>query len=187
LLQDRPGGRDRRRAGEILVASLLAVSYPVIAGLSLAGYRAYRPDRTEERIATSLAGWASPGDAIIVTGLGRAPIEYYLGRADRSGDLRLISFPEETARHPGWYDFTATAHDPEGIEREARRLVDGFASFPGKVFLVDNNSLPEMYSLQEPLRRALLRDSRWHQTLLRAGPGPSALPLYEVSVYTFGP
>jgi mannosyltransferase len=75
------------------LAALAAVSLPYL-------HQQPRPWYHRE-VATLLAA-APPGDALIATGLVRAPLEYQLRRL---GDRHtLASYPPDLAVHPGWYD-----------------------------------------------------------------------------------
>jgi mannosyltransferase len=173
-------GRTRGIARASLAALLIA--YVGLALVTLSHEYGRPPERTEENVARRLSQWLAPGDVVITTGLGRAPLEYYLGRLGQRGVV-LESYPRAMAAHLGWYDTRGLAAHPELMEREAEDLAGALRGFKGKVFLVDHTGTLELYRLQEPLRAALARYSRIHRVLLRVGPDPKAGPVYELSVY----
>lgn len=105
--------------GSLLVAATIGVG-AYLTGLSPAGDRA-----VAERLAATLRA----GDAVVATGLARAPIEYHL--RGRVADVRWHSFPLAAAAHPGNDASTRYAADRAVLEREAASLVDTLRAQPG--------------------------------------------------------
>lgn len=86
-----------------LLAAVLALS--LTGGWATAatlGYWKTLPPRPEELAGRALAGLVEPGDLVIVTSWWLLGVRHAVGR--QAHGVRWLTFPLETARHPGWYD-----------------------------------------------------------------------------------
>ena len=74
----------------------------------------------DARAAQRLVREAGAGDHVVVTGLRRSVVEYYLAQAGRTPVLR--SYPEELGQHPGWESQTRLLGDRGALVKEAREV-----------------------------------------------------------------
>jgi uncharacterized membrane protein len=80
------------------------------------------PPSEEDRVAaTHIAAQAAPTDLIVTTGYRRAVLAYYLDRAGHPANV--LSFPAETANHPGWYSADRLLAHPGRLAQEGQHLV----------------------------------------------------------------
>lgn len=97
------------------------------------------PPRPEERAARAILSRAGPGDVVIATGWWFLGVRHGLGATARR--IHWITFPRETATHPGWYDdrpaLAASLEIPALERRIALALRRGH-----RVFLIRSPSLP---------------------------------------------
>jgi len=96
----------------------------VLPGLALLAFGSWRftgavERRTRENeITTALAPRLLPGDRIVVSGLYRAGLEYYLRHAGATA--AIDSFPRASAAHQGWYDESGANPDDPALLAEAQ-------------------------------------------------------------------
>jgi len=123
-----------------VLAAALALAL-VGGGLSAATLHSWKdsPPRPEERAAQAVSRLARPGDLVITTGWWLLGVRHALG--PRARQIRWLTFPMETSRHPGWYDdrlARAAVREVSGMERRI-----GLALRSGhRVFLLRSPSLP---------------------------------------------
>ncbi len=97
------------------------------------------PPRPWERTAREISNRAAPGDLVITTGWWLLGVRHGLGATARR--LHWLTFPRETAAHPGWYDdrpARAAAREIPALERRIAMALRG----GHRVFLVRSPSLP---------------------------------------------
>ncbi len=124
------------------------------------------PRRKAEIRAEYLSRFAGERDMVILTGLRRAAIEYYL--IQKHSSLRLFSFPLSTERHLGIFDAETLLHRPEELERDGAALLQtARETLPGDgtLWVVDYpapdvnrrlyHHLQEMKQLIDPLGREM--------------------------------
>jgi 4-amino-4-deoxy-L-arabinose transferase-like glycosyltransferase len=128
--------RESRLGRGVVLAT--AVLYAVLAAMTLVRYWSVVVPRADERIAQAVTARAHDGDAVITTGLSRAPFEYYARRLGWGGRLRIESYPRVVADHLGWID-RFELPDDEWM-REANDLATSLAGFSGRVFLLAHGS-----------------------------------------------
>lgn len=97
------------------------------AGLAhLYGNQLASADRAMAQI---IARAARAGDAVLCTGLTRAPLQYYLGRL--AVPVKLFSYPREMALHMASQDQAAWAEQPDRLEEEIRAVEQEIAAACG--------------------------------------------------------
>lgn len=141
-------------AARYVLAAVLV--YNSCAGLAhLYGNQLSDGDRA---LARAIASKARPGDAVVFTGLTRAPVEYYLTRWNTPATL--FSYPREAAAHLGNLDATALANQPALLQAEVNALQEELRACPphAQVFVVFTNEpmndvLGSYLSLPEQRRR----------------------------------
>ncbi len=112
----------------------------LLSTAALVPYLRTAPDSLEgpsdRALAQTVAGELQAGDAIVTTGLTRAPLAYHLRDQDGSP---FHSFPADVARHLGNLDAEAALADRPALEREARALLEHIAAtrgWSGRIVLV---------------------------------------------------
>ena len=110
--------------GRRALAARRAVMVGAAAGVALLASGSWRFTGAVERrtpeieIVRALAPRLLPGDRIVVNGLYRAGLEYYLRQGGAT--TPIDSFPRASAAHQGWYDESAWNPDDPGLLAEAR-------------------------------------------------------------------
>ncbi len=82
----------------------------------------------DRALAAAIATALEPGDAIVTTGLTRAPLSYHLRARP---EPTFYSFPAEVEHHLGNLDAEAMLGDRPALAAEARTLLDQMTSTPG--------------------------------------------------------
>ncbi len=80
---------------------MLAIAGAAVSAASLAVW-AQEPAPPPVPAAEALARLTRPGDIVVTTGWWLLDVRYALG--SRAAQLRWMTFPASSARHPGWYD-----------------------------------------------------------------------------------
>ncbi|HSW49776.1 MAG TPA: hypothetical protein VLH09_06345, partial [Bryobacteraceae bacterium] len=79
--------------------------------------------QSDRTTASFLLKQASPGDAVVFTGLTRAAADYYFRRSSAQGRFVEISFPAENATHLGWCNPSVPAERRVELGKEASDAV----------------------------------------------------------------
>jgi uncharacterized membrane protein len=170
--------RAARSFGLILFALFIT-----LAVIQIESYRKQAPNRIAERIAHAIGDVAQPGDRVIVTGLVRAPVEYYLGRIGAA--VSLHSFPTSGSQHLGWYEPSEYKNRSAELSSEAARLVDDQAR-SSSLFLVAHAASPAVDAINELLYQQLaLKSVSAPLALYAAGPDPNSRPVFLLVKYAF--
>lgn len=178
--------RTKRRAAVITIGIILAVYVLlVIASLRLQ-FRPRRPARLEEKAAVLVNQHYHHDDVVVATGLSRASFEYYFRRA--GGDTRAIrSYPRELATHMGWIDAREMLRSGSVLETEADGLVDLARASSGRVFLIEDNSVADVHSINSPLVLRLNAASTTKTSLMNFTLGANKIPFYTLTKYELRP
>jgi 4-amino-4-deoxy-L-arabinose transferase-like glycosyltransferase len=150
------------RPALIFVRYLLALVFGVYSCVGLAHLYGNQSANSDRALAQTIASHARPGDAVLCTGLTRAPLQYYLNRLGTP--VKLFSYPREMATHMGNQDVARLTSEP-ALLREEIRLVEQellTACEPqSRLFVVltrgaANQPLAEYLTSQDQLRRVML-------------------------------
>lgn len=131
--------RTRRAAG--FAAATLWVA---CAALCLTVSHRAQMSTDEKQLAEWIRSRVGPTDVVILPGFTRAVPEYYLTRWSVS--CTRLSFPEEVAEHPGWFNSDKTLRDAEKTQAEAAvlaRNVGEAVPSGGRVYLVASTATPQ--------------------------------------------
>jgi hypothetical protein len=90
-----------KRRWQWLAVAVLGACGLATSLMSLVSWATAKPG-PEARVARVLATGAGAGDVVVTTGWWLLGVQHALG-ADGAG-LKWLTFPGESARHPGWYD-----------------------------------------------------------------------------------
>ena len=133
----------------------------------------------ERAMAKAIASRAREGDVVVCTSLTRAPLQYYLSRAE--APVEILSYPSETARHLGSQDDDRLLRDPMNLAREVRgirqrlqeiggrgarffvavvprpinEILDGYLLIPGRSTLLEHVGTFEQAVIRHPVVVAL--------------------------------
>jgi 4-amino-4-deoxy-L-arabinose transferase-like glycosyltransferase len=120
-------------------------------------YREYRFRGGDRALATVIRRELEPGDVIVCTSLIRASVEYYL----RDAEVKILSYPRETAGHLGAQNDHRWLSDDPGLEAEFKRVVEqarAAAGPGGRLFLLRvNRIVNEKISSQALYRQFSIR------------------------------
>ena len=126
-----PGAALRVMAtGLVIVASLASLT------ITFFGPRTQGELPGDRAMATAIAASLAPGDAIVTTGLTRAPLAYNLRTRE---EPTFYSFPTEVENHLGNLDAETMLTDRPALVAEAQDLFDRIAQQPnwrGRIILV---------------------------------------------------
>jgi hypothetical protein len=90
------------------------------------------PDPIPARQAMQVvAASARCGDTLVVGGLALSEVEYYLRQFGAPDCIARLTFPQDTASHPGWIDSAGLAGRRAELAREAQQLATELAGHPG--------------------------------------------------------
>lgn len=133
--------------------------------------RAVAHDAPRNDIADLIVKQGKEGDVVILTGLSRPPIQYYL---DKVGQRVIMhSYPRELGQHIGWIDRAQLTAHPDALVRDAEALiahVEQELRPGGRVWLVYSHP-----DVSDPLRRQL--DARMAMTVA-ARQGELSYPVF---------
>lgn len=79
---------------------------------------------SDKATAKHLLQHARHNDILVFTSLSRPAVDYYLQLIEPDNHVRKISFPLETASHPGWIDAESMLRKKELLEMEADSIID---------------------------------------------------------------
>jgi hypothetical protein len=119
--------------------------------------------QSDKTTANFLLQRAAAGDAIVFTGLTRAPADYYFRRAGAAGRFVEISFPAELATHLGWMSLAVTPDRRSRLESEAEgvcRSLEQLADRGGTVWFYDGYAPYITNILKQKLSRILTLRNR---------------------------
>jgi mannosyltransferase len=141
----------------------LVLVFCIYSGVGLARLYGNQAANSERALAQTIASHARPGDAVLFTGLTRAPVQYYLERL--AAPVKLFSCPREMALHMGNQDQAGWAAQPKRLDEESQAVVADIAAACGsdaRIFAV--------IALNEPNQRlAAYLSKRYAEQLKDAG------------------
>lgn len=95
-----------------------------VASLQFEVKAALQPDPIPTRESMAyLTSMLRCGDTLVLGGLTVSEVEYYLRRFDAPECIARVTFPADTARHPGWIDVTGLDARRAELAREAEATV----------------------------------------------------------------
>lgn len=104
----------------------------VVASLQFEVKAALQPDPIPARQSMAyLTSMLRCGDTLVLGGLTVSEVEYYLRRFGAPECIARVTFPADTARHPGWIDVTGLDARRAELAREAEATVAQISRRPG--------------------------------------------------------
>ncbi len=140
-------------------AAAVAGTWIAAAAFILYGYFTTPAGSSDVRLAGWIRGIARAGDVFILPDYARTVPEYYLTLWGVPGER--LSFPGETARHLGWFDYRSVREDFDETATEARHLASRLKRTvaAGKsVYLIRGSRNPEITRINRALFNALVSE-----------------------------